>query len=141
MDLRQALHQVDLFRALPESALDDLMQSGTTFKLPAGRAIVEQGAPGGGFQLIRTGSAVVSIDGFERVTLGEGQYFGEMSLIDNAPRSATVLAGPDGVTTFALSPLNFSALMDRHPQVARALLPVLTARIRAAESAHRPAGQ
>jgi CRP/FNR family transcriptional regulator, cyclic AMP receptor protein len=137
MSLREALRSVDLFRALPESALDELLQSGTTFRMNPGNTLVRQGAMDEGFQIVRKGSAEVTVDGVVHGTLGVGDYFGEMSLIDGAPRSATVVAGPEGVETFAVSALTFSALMDRNPQVARSLLPVLTARIRAAEAAQR----
>ncbi len=135
--LREALTQVDLFRALPASVLDDLIQGGTTLKFRPGSTVVQQGSPEAGFQLVRKGSASVTVNGVERGALGVGQYFGEMSLIDSAPRSATVVAGPEGVETFAVSPLTFSGLMDKNPQVARALLPVLTARIRSVEGAPR----
>ena len=137
MILSEALTQVDLFRALPASVMDDLIQGGATLKLHPGGTLVTQGATNSGFQLVRKGTAIVSVDGVERTTLAAGDYFGEISLIDHAPRSATVVAGPEGVETFALSPLAFSGLLDKHPKVARALLPVLTARIRAVEAAHR----
>jgi CRP/FNR family transcriptional regulator, cyclic AMP receptor protein len=137
MELREALTQVDLFRALPENVLEDLMQGGTSLRVPPGSIVVRQGSPEGGFQLVRKGSAIVSVNDVERGTLTAGQYFGEMSLIDSAPRSATVVAGPEGLETFAISPLTFSRLMDRNPQVARTLLPVLTARIRTVEASQR----
>jgi CRP-like cAMP-binding protein len=46
-----------------------------------------------------------------------------------------VVAGPDGARTFSISPLAFSDLLDAHPAIARALLPVLTTRLRRAEAA------
>ena len=134
MTLRAELTKVDLFRALPDSVIDELIQSGTTLKLRPGSHMVEQGNPDTGFQLVRAGSAVVSVNGVRRALLTAGDYFGEISLIDHAPRSASVTAGPEGVETFAISALTFSALVDKNPQVARALLPVLTARIRTIEA-------
>lgn len=135
MTLRAELTEVDLFRALPESALDELIQSGTTLKLRPGTAVVDQGSPDAGFHLIRAGSATVSVNGVKRALLTAGDYFGEMSLIDHAPRSASVTAGPEGVETLAVSALMFTAVMDKYPEIARGLLPVLTARIRFIESA------
>ena len=135
MLLREALTEVDLFRALPDSAIDTLVQSGTTLKMNPGHVLVTQGSTEAGFQLVRDGSVIVSVNGVDVATQKPGAYFGEMSLIDSAKRSATVVAGPEGAETFAVSALTFSALMDDNPQIARALLPVLTARIRALEAA------
>jgi len=135
MTLRESLNQVDLFDALPESALDEIMSTGTTFTLQPGTTLVIEGSTDAGFQMVKRGSATVSVNGVERGPVGEGGYFGEMSLIDHQGRSATIVAGPEGVETFAVSALAFSSLMDRYPQIARALLPVLTARIRAIEAA------
>lgn len=134
MLLREALTQVDLFSALPDSALDKLVQGGTTLKMHPGHVLVTQGSTDAGFQLVRDGSVVVSVNGVEVATQKAGGYFGEMSLIDSAARSATVVAGPEGAETFAVSALTFSSLMNDNPQIARALLPVLTARIRSLEA-------
>ena len=134
MTLRESLSQVDLFRALPDAALDEIMSSGTSFSLNPGTTLVIEGSSDMGFQIVKRGSATVSVNGVERGSIDEGGYFGEMSLIDHQGRSATIVAGPDGVETFAVSALAFSSLMDRYPQIARTLLPVLTARIRAIEA-------
>jgi CRP/FNR family transcriptional regulator, cyclic AMP receptor protein len=134
MTLRESLSKVDLFRALPDAALDEIMSSGTSFSLNPGTTLVIEGSSDMGFQIVKRGSATVSVNGVERGSIDEGGYFGEMSLIDHQGRSATIVAGPDGVETFAVSALAFSSLMDRYPQIARTLLPVLTARIRAIEA-------
>jgi CRP/FNR family cyclic AMP-dependent transcriptional regulator len=135
--LRESLGQVDLFSALPGAAVDELVASGTTFTLKPGTSLTIQGSSDAGFHFILHGSATVSVNGVERGTIEEGGYFGEISLIDHHGRSATIVAGNEGVQTFAISALAFSGLMDRYPEVARALLPVLTARIRAIEAAQQ----
>jgi CRP-like cAMP-binding protein len=56
-----------------------------------------------------------------------------MSLFDGAPRSATLIAGPDGVETFALSALAFSDLLQDRPEVVRPIMRVLVGRIRRLE--------
>ena len=134
MTLRESLSQVDVFSALPDSALDDVMSMGTTFTLKPGTTLVVEGSTDGGFQIVTRGSATVTVHGVERGPINVGGYFGEMSLIDHQGRSATIVAGPEGVETFAVSALAFSSLLDRYPQIARALLPILTARIREAET-------
>jgi CRP/FNR family cyclic AMP-dependent transcriptional regulator len=134
MTLRDELKKVDLFRTLPDSVLDEVIQGGTTLSKQPGSTVVEQGSTDAGFHLILDGSARVSVNGAPRALIGPGDYFGEMSLIDSAPRSATVTAGPEGVKTFAISTLTFSGLMDSNPQMVRDLVGVLTARIRAIEA-------
>jgi len=64
-----------------------------------------------------------------------GQGFGEISLIDGEPRSATVRAGAEGLQTFALSAWEFRPLLEENPTVAVELLKTLSARLRAAEAA------
>jgi CRP/FNR family cyclic AMP-dependent transcriptional regulator len=55
-------------------------------------------------------------------------------VIDGAGRSATLTAGDQGLKTFAVSPVNFSSLIDKHPALARSLLKALCARIRSLET-------
>jgi CRP/FNR family transcriptional regulator, cyclic AMP receptor protein len=132
--LREKLGEVDLFRDMSAVTINEMIHRGTKFKVGPGRVLVEQGSTDSGLQLILEGSAVVSVNGVERGTLSEGEYFGEISLLDGAPRSATVVAGPEGVQTFALSSIAFSDLLDAHPDISRSLLKVLTARIRQIEA-------
>jgi CRP/FNR family cyclic AMP-dependent transcriptional regulator len=82
---------------------------------------------------VLAGGATVLLDGAQHGTLGPGDYFGELSLIDGEPRSADIVASADGLTTFAMSKWQFEELLEEHPRIAVPMLHVLTARLRAAE--------
>jgi len=131
---RKALADIDLFADLPKEVLDDLNQQGTTLTTSPGHQVISQGADDLGLRIVLEGSAEVTVNGQARPALGPGDYFGEISMIDGAPRSATVVAGPDGLKTFAVSSLAFAPMLDR-ADVGRALLKALCARIRALEAA------
>ena len=128
------LGKIDLFEGLSEDTLSDLIERGTRLTVPAGQHVIEQGADDAGLQVVLEGSADVEVNGVVREPLKVGDYFGEISLIDGLPRSATVVAGPDGLGTFALSALAFEPVVRENPDVAQALLKALTARIRRLES-------
>jgi CRP/FNR family cyclic AMP-dependent transcriptional regulator len=130
---RKALAGIDLFAGLQEDTLEDLAQRGTTFTTNPGHEVVTEGSPDVGLQVILEGTAEVTVHGEPRPPLKPGDYFGEMSLIDGCPRSATVVSGPEGLKTFALSALAFAPILDR-PEVSRVLLKALCARIRSIQS-------
>lgn len=129
---KEASSRVEL-SGIPDEALDELFQRATTMKLQPGRVMVQQGNTDSGLGLVLEGTAEVSVNGVRRGTLAEGDYFGEMSLIDGAPRSATVTAGSKGVKTLTISPLTFNEVSDAYPAVSRSLLNHLVARIRSLE--------
>jgi CRP/FNR family transcriptional regulator, cyclic AMP receptor protein len=133
LSLTRALGQIDLFAGLPEDVLSDLVAAGTTLTAAPGGHIATQGSSDAGLQVVLEGSVEVEVNGETRPPIGAGGYFGEISLIDGRGRSANLTAGPDGVTTFAISQLSFSPLIDKHPALARTLLKALTARVRALE--------
>jgi CRP-like cAMP-binding protein len=132
--VQQLLARIDLFEGLPDEVLSDLVNRGTTLITQPGTPVVEQGAAGAGLQVVLAGSADVSVNGVPRASLTAGDYFGEISLIDGLPRSASVVTGSDGMRTFALSPLAFAPVVRENPKVAQALLKALCARIRALEA-------
>jgi CRP-like cAMP-binding protein len=128
--LTSVLAGIDLFSGLPDDVLSEIVAAGTTHSTPPGGAVVTQGSLDAGLQVVLEGSATVDVSGTQRGEIRPGEYFGEISVIDGRGRSATLTAGPDGLKTFAISSLNFSPLIDKHPALARALLKVLCARVR-----------
>lgn len=133
--LTRVLGQLDLFAGVPDDVLSDLVAAGSTRTTPAGGVVATQGSSDAGLSVVLEGSVDVEVNGESRPPIGEGGYFGEISLIDGHGRSANVTAGADGVKTFAISQLNFSPLIDKHSSLARALLKALCGRIRALEAA------
>ena len=143
-DLTARLTGVDLFAGLSPRVLSKIASSGHETTFAPGAAIVVQGEAVTGFKafspsgvemhVVLSGSADVLVNGNPGSSLGPGAYFGELSLIDGAPRSADVIAGPDGLTTFALSKWTFEDLLEKHPEVAVPMLRVVVARLRALES-------
>jgi CRP-like cAMP-binding protein len=95
--------------------------------------VVTEGSTDVGLHVILEGTAEVTVHGEARLPMKAGDYFGEISMIDGSPRSATVISGPEGLKTFALSALAFAPMLER-PDVSRVLLKALCARIRAIQS-------
>lgn len=100
----------------------------------AGRSVVTERKGGVGFHLILDGEADVVRGGRTMAKLGPGDFFGEMTLIDGAPRSASVIAATD-VTTMVLSQWEFRPLVKANPEMAWRLIVHLTGRIREEQQA------
>jgi len=99
---------------------------------PKGKVIVRQGDPGRECFVIADGKARAPIRGKGSVALGPGSFFGEMSLLDQGPRSATVTAETD-MHLLVLGSREFSSLVDEVPTVALRMMRGLAERLRASE--------
>jgi CRP/FNR family transcriptional regulator, cyclic AMP receptor protein len=132
--MSQRLGRVDLFSGLSRRDLDRLARSGRTVDHDADKEIVTEGRDGLSFHLVLGGSADVEVGGQHRRRLGTDDYFGEISLLDGKPRTATVRAGSDGLQTFAITSWDFHSLLRERPEVAHELLITLCARLRDAEA-------
>ncbi len=137
-ELVERLTKVDLFTGFSKKSMTKLSRSGREVQHRADHEIASEGGSGAGFHLILAGKAQVEVGGVARRELGPGDYFGEISLVDGKPRSATVRAGDDGLRTFAIPVWEFRALLDEHPELTRALLDNLCARIRSVEATIQP---
>ena len=132
-ELLERLRSVPLFEGLSDRELRDVLARARVVEHPADGEIVEEGRGGAGFHLILDGTASVVRGGQVRGTLGPGDYFGEISLIDGKPRSATIRAQSE-VKTLSVPAWNFMPLLDAHPSMARKLLVGLCQHVRAMES-------
>jgi CRP/FNR family transcriptional regulator, cyclic AMP receptor protein len=132
-EIVQALGQTDLFHGLGKKSLTSIASHARLVHHQSGKDITEQGGGAAGFHLIKDGTASVHVGGHDRPDLGPGDYFGEISMIDGQPRSATVHADTE-MTTISIPSWSFHPILDEEPEVAKALLKVLCARLRAAES-------
>lgn len=132
-ELKSHLAAVDLFQGLSKRQLNALVKQGKLTEHEDGQEVIAEGTGAIGFHLITSGKAKVTSGNQVRRTLGVGDYFGEVSLLDGKPRSASVVA--DGsLQTFALRPHTVEGLMEDNPAVARSMLVVLCSRLREAES-------
>jgi CRP/FNR family transcriptional regulator, cyclic AMP receptor protein len=99
---------------------------------PKGKVIVREGEPGRECFVIAEGKARAAIRGKGSVGLGPGSFFGEMSLLDQGPRSATVTAETD-MHLLVLGSREFSSLVNEVPTVAVRMMRGLAERLRGAE--------
>ncbi len=129
----EALGKTDLFGSMSPRALKQVAAVAREVRHQDGKEITAEGAGGIGFHLITQGTASVAVHGEERPDLGPGDYFGEISLIDGKPRSATVTAKGD-LSTISLVSWDFTPLLEKEAEVSKGLLMVLCARLRAAEA-------
>src|SRR5689334_8882190 len=137
-----ALARVDLFSGLPKKELKDLATYCREGMYSPGSVLLSQGEQGLGLFILTKGTVRItrknSPDGAEEVlgTAGVGDVIGEMALLDNMPRSATVTA-VDEVTVLVLPFWDFRIILRRilssDPDVGLDLLAVLSRRLRKAE--------
>lgn len=120
---------VPLFEGLTDKELRSIHAAGKEVDHAAGSTMVAEGDEGLGFHLILDGQASVTVGGAKRASLGPGDYFGEMSLIDGGPRSATVTADTP-VRALAITSWAFTPILNKNPEIARKMLLELSRRLR-----------
>lgn len=133
-EVRKLLLQTPIFSVLPETDLESIVQAARIETYKSGEVIVKEGDTTGGLFIISEGQAeVITKAGTAEqtllATLGSGEFFGEMSIIDDHPRTATVRAVTD-TDCILIRRADFMAELERRPKIAVHMLPVLTRRLR-----------
>ena len=115
MELKKILKQAELFRGMNDAQLGRIAAISQKQTLNDNAVVFEQGNDGDALYVVSTGQVAVRIrtsagKTFEAIYLGEGQVFGEMALIDQGPRSATIAAVGDDTIIFRISIEDFTDL-------------------------------
>ena len=130
-DLVERLGQVPMFSGCSKKELTAIAKTVREINHPAGTVIASEGDPGAGLFIIFRGNADVTIGGKRVNRLTDGDFFGEMALLDGGPRTATVTATTD-IQLYALTEWVFRGLLVEHPTIALRTLEAMAARLRGA---------
>jgi len=125
----ELLQHVPLFKGLDNKSLKSLSAEFTERKFSQGQELTAEGSGGAGFFVIESGTAQVTVDGEDRRTLGPGDFYGEVALIDGGTRTATITALSDGVA-HGLTKWQFKPLIEMHGEIAWPLLEAMAKRTR-----------
>jgi CRP/FNR family cyclic AMP-dependent transcriptional regulator len=124
---------VPLFADLDKKELQSLTRSFKRHDYAAGESIVSESEGPSRFFVIHDGTATVTVHGQARGTLGAGDYFGEIALIDKGVRTATITAETD-VRLFGLTFWEFRPLVEENASIAWKLLQAMAKRVRELEA-------
>jgi CRP/FNR family cyclic AMP-dependent transcriptional regulator len=127
-----------LWSGLSKKDLGSIVKASNERNYELGDTIVKKGESGVGFYLVLDGSVEIRSDGTMLSKLGPGQFFGEMSLLDNQPRSADVVA-IEPSQCLILSDWSFKGLISSNPRIALKMLQELARRLRATDRMLDPA--
>lgn len=124
----ELLRSIAIFAPLPEATLEQLASRLTRARFAPGAEIVREGEPGARFYVIGEGTVEVRADGRAVRTLAAGEYFGEIALLRDVPRTATVTAS-EAVELHALERDDFVAAVTGHAASAEAADSVIASRV------------
>jgi len=132
----EMLGSMPLFQGVDSEDLGGIADRTVEVDYAEGGVIVREGEIGTGFFVIVSGAVRVVRDGETVSTLGRGEFFGELSVLDRRPRIAQVVAA-EPTACLALASWDLEAVIAEQPRVALAMLRVLAERLRDLSDAHR----
>jgi CRP/FNR family transcriptional regulator, cyclic AMP receptor protein len=115
------LERVPIFEGLDQRELERIAASMKERTFRAGDTVTTEGSGGVGFFVIEGGEAKVSVGGEDRRRLGPGDYFGEVALLTDSPRTATIVAETD-LHCYGMTSWDFKPLVESHGSIAWKLL-------------------
>ena len=128
----EVLQHVPLFAGLDVKEMEQIARLFKERHFAEGETVVMEGSGGAAFFLIDSGEATVSIRGEERGTLRQGDYFGEIALIDEGPRAATITASTE-LVCYGLTFWEFRPLVEQNGIIGWKLLQYLAKKLREAQ--------
>jgi CRP/FNR family cyclic AMP-dependent transcriptional regulator len=123
------LKKVPLFAGLDNKELDQIASSMRERRFKAGDTMTQEGSGGAGFFVVEEGEADVAVAGEARGSIGPGDYFGEIALINESPRTATLTARTDMVC-YGMTPWDFRPLVETNSTIAWKLLTAMAEKMR-----------
>jgi signal-transduction protein with cAMP-binding, CBS, and nucleotidyltransferase domain len=132
----ELLARVPLFQGLTHRQLRDVSGLMTPISVKAGKTLTREGALGQEFFVVLDGEVEVTHDGKTLAVCGAGGYFGEIALLDNRPRTATVTAKTD-VLVEVLDRREFAALLRKSPEISSQIMATMAQRLAELEESER----
>ncbi len=129
---QELIQQVPLFSHLSKEDLKGLASSMKERVFDEGDTIASEGQTGVGFFIIEEGEATITVKGEERATLGHGDYFGEVALIDDGARTATITAKTP-LKCYGITSWEFKPLVEQNADLAWKMLQSMAKMLRASE--------
>jgi CRP/FNR family cyclic AMP-dependent transcriptional regulator len=123
------LKRVPLFAGLDNKELQQIATSMRERRFRAGDTVTQEGAGGVGFFVVQEGEADVKVGGESKGSVGPGDYFGEIALINESPRTATLTARTDMVC-YGMTPWDFRPLVESNSTIAWKLLTAMAEKMR-----------
>jgi CRP/FNR family transcriptional regulator, cyclic AMP receptor protein len=129
---QELIQKVPIFSELDNRELRGLASSMKERTFNAGDTVASEGKSGIGFFIIEEGEATVSVGGQDLGTLGPGDHFGEVALIDDGARTATITAKSD-LKCYGITSWEFRPMVEQNASLAWKLLQQMAKRLRDAE--------
>ena len=123
------LKKVPLFADLDNKELQQIANSMRERRFRAGDTVTQEGAGGVGFFVVEEGQADVTVQGQAKGSVGPGDYFGEIALINESPRTATITARTD-LLCYGMTPWDFRPLVESNSAIAWKLLTAMAEKMR-----------